>query len=63
MLERIEKFKHFFTNIFDAGICQGQGRGILEIPSAALIAAEPTLFRVAPANRGLRHAAGAWSNW
>ncbi len=52
MQERIEKFKHFFTNIFDEGICQGQGRGILEIPSAALIASEPTLFRVAPASRG-----------
>src|SRR5882724_7584893 len=33
----------FFHNIFDRSIRQGQGRGILEVPSAALIAAEPTL--------------------
>src|SRR5260370_24493883 len=34
MLEQIDKFKHFFTT-FGRGICQGQGRGILEGPSAA----------------------------
>jgi hypothetical protein len=30
MLERIEKFKHFFTTFLAGGIRQGQGRGILE---------------------------------
>jgi hypothetical protein len=42
----------FFHNIFDRDICQTRGRGILEVSSVALIAAESTLFRVAPASRG-----------
>ena len=42
MLERMEKFKHFSHRIFGASIGQGPGRGILEGPSAALFAAEPT---------------------
>jgi hypothetical protein len=52
MLERMEKFKYFFKNIFDRGIGQGQGRGILEVPFAALVAAEPTLVCASPASPG-----------
>src|SRR5258708_18916232 len=61
MLEQIDKFKHFFTT-FCRCISQGQGRGILEGPSAA------PLRRSLPIS--MRHrqveqmgTAGAWSNW
>ena len=48
MLGRMEKFKHFLNASFDSGIGQGQDRGILEVSSGALFAAEPTPIRALP---------------
>ncbi len=42
MLERMEKFKHSLTAFLTGALAKGRVGGILEGPSAALFAAEPT---------------------
>ncbi len=45
MLERIEKFKHFFTTFLRGAFGLGAGSWYLRGTLRALIAAEPTLMR------------------
>ena len=52
-----------FHNIFDRGIREGQGRGILEVPSAALYCGGAYSLPRGSRQPGPPHAAGAWSNW